>query len=148
MSLKNANPQLTDSTNDKFARVDITNDGSSSSGWPDRFAFYYSGTRTGYHNEYGELRARPAKTNTVALRAMGHASGSTVNIFEVAPTSTGTEMLAVSLTEVVVNVPLNSTDDIATTGTVTGSNIGAKVTASSSAPSSPAVGDVWIDLSS
>jgi len=147
LPMKNGIAALTDSTNDQFARVNISDDASATSGWPDRFAFYFSGIRTGYHNEYGELRARPAKTNTVALRAMGHGSGSSGNIFEVAPNSTGTEMLAVSASAVSVNVPLSSTANISTTGTVSGSNIGAKVTASSSAPSSPATGDVWIDLS-
>jgi hypothetical protein len=146
LPLKNGNPALTDSTNDRFVRVDISDDGSATSGWPDRLAFYFNGTRTGYHNEYGEVRARPAKATTVALRAMGFGSG-TANIFEVAPTSTGTEMLAVSTAAITMTVPLNSTANISTTGTISGSNVGAKVTASSSAPSSPSVGDVWIDLS-
>jgi hypothetical protein len=146
LPLKNGNPQLTDSTNDKFARIDIANDGSATAGWKDRLALSYAGNRTGYHNEYGELRARPAKSNTVAFRAMGFGSG-TANILEVAPSSSGLEMLAVSASQISASVPINSTANITTTGTVSGSNIGAKVTASSTAPSSPAVGDVWIDLS-
>ncbi len=146
LPMKNGVTGLTDSTNDRFARVDITDDASATSGWPDRFAFYFSGTRTGYHNEYGELRARPAKNNTVALRAMYFGSGS-ANIFEVAPSAAGTEYFAVSSTAASFTVPVSSTQNISTTGTVTGSNIGAKVTASSTAPSSPATGDVWIDLS-
>ncbi|HRJ06441.1 MAG TPA: hypothetical protein PK096_02535 [Candidatus Saccharibacteria bacterium] len=147
LPIKNGTSSLTDSTNDKFARVDITDDTSPTSGWPDRLAFYFDGTRTGYHNEYGELRARPAKASTVALRAMYFGSG-TANIFEVAPNASGAEYFAVSSTAASLTVPLDSTQDISTTGTVSGSNIGAKVTASSSAPSSPATGDVWIDLSS
>jgi len=59
---KNETVSLTDSTNDKFVRVNITDDTSATSGWPDRFAFYFSGIRTGYHNEYGELPI----TNTVS----------------------------------------------------------------------------------
>ena len=83
--------------------VDVPNDGSATSGWPDRLAFYYVGQRTGYHNEYGELRARPAKQNTTALRVMAFPGGSTGNIFEVASSSsTGTPYLRVSEADQVV----------------------------------------------
>jgi hypothetical protein len=146
LPIKSGISSLTDSTNDRFARVDIADDASPTAGWPDRFAFYFNSTRTGYHNEYGELRARPAKSNTVALRAMYFGSG-TANIFEVAPSAAGTEYFAVSSTAASLSVPLTSTQNITTTGTVAGSNIGAKVTASATAPVSPATGDVWIDLS-
>lgn len=114
LNKKNDTVTLTDSTNDKFVRVDIDNDGSPTGSWPDRFAFYYSGTRTGYHNEYGELRARPARNNTVALRAMYFGSG-TANIFEVAPSATGTEYFAVSSTAANLTVPLSSTSTITAT---------------------------------
>lgn len=146
LPIKGGISALTDSTNDRFARVDISDDASPTAGWPDRMAFYFNGTRTGYHNEYGELRARPAKSSTVALRAMYFGSGS-ANIFEVAPSAAGTEYFAVSSTAAALTVPLSSTQNITTTGTVAASNIDAKVTASSTAPASPAVGDVWIDLS-
>lgn len=144
LTVKNSTPELTDSTNDFFSHITIDNDSTPTSGWPDRLAFYYTGVRTGYHNEYGEMRARPAKSGTVPLRAMAHISGtSTVNLFEVSLSSEGSALyFSVSQTGAVLNVPLNSTS------TITATNIGAKVTAASTAPSSPAVGDVWIDLSS
>lgn len=144
LPLKNGQPELSVSSTDYLAHITIDNDSTATSGWPDRFAFYYTGTRTGYHNEYGEMRARPAKTGTVPLRAMAHISGtSTVNLFEVSLSSEGSALyFSVSQTGAVLNVPLNSTS------TITATNIGAKVTAASTAPSSPAVGDVWIDLSS
>ncbi len=147
LAVKNSTVSLTDSTNDKFTRVDITDDSSATSGWPDRMAFYFSGVRTGYHNEYGELRARPAKSSTVALRAMKWNGTSTSNIFEVTNQDQTVTYFSVSNSAMASTVAFSSTANISTTGTVSGSNIGAKVTASSSAPSSPATGDVWVDLS-
>ena len=161
---KNEIVALTDSTNDRFVRVNITDDASPTSGWVDRLAFYFSGVRTGYHNEYGELRARPAKNNTVAFRALGWNGASSADILQVADTSQSTIYLGVSATQIALTVPLTSTANITTTGTVsaanmtttgnmtatgtvTGSNIGNKVTTSATAPSSPSVGDVWIDTS-
>lgn len=130
----------------QYMRVNIPDDGTATSGWPDRYANYFNGTRTGYFNEYGEVRARPAKNNTVAMRAMGHTSG-TANIFEVTNTNQSSTYLSVSSIGATLGVPLSSTANISTTGTVTGTNIGNKVTASATPPSSPAVGDVWVDLS-
>jgi hypothetical protein len=147
LPLKNGNPQLTDSTNDKFARVDISDDASPTASWPDRLAFYFNGVRSGYHNEYGELRARPAKSNTIAFRCQKWASASTVDIMQVTSSDNVSLYFTVGPTSSTLSVPLSSTANISTTGTVSGSNIGNKVTASSTAPSSPAVGDVWIDLS-
>jgi hypothetical protein len=147
LPLKNGISEITDSTNDTFARVNITDDASAPGGWPDRFAFYFSGIRTGYHNEYGELRARPAKINTVALRAQRWNGASTVDIFQVTSYDNLTLYFGVGPTTITASVPISSTANISTTGTVTGSNIGNKVTASSTAPASPSVGDIWVDLS-
>lgn len=144
---KNEVVALTDSTNDRFVRVNITDDASPTSGWPDRLAFYFDSVRTGYHNEYGELRARPGKNNTVALRAMGWNGASSAYILEVANNSSSTTYFGVTSTQIDATVPISSNSNITTTGTVNGSNIGAKVTTSSSAPSSPSVGDVWVDTS-
>lgn len=161
---KNEIVALTDSTNDRFVRVNISDDASPTGGWPDRLAFYFNGVRTGYHNEYGELRARPGKNNTVALRALGWNGVSSADIFQVADTSQSTVYFGVSSTASTFAVPISSTANIGTTGTVTatgfttagnvaatgtvtGSNIGNKVTTSSTAPSSPSVGDVWVDTS-
>jgi hypothetical protein len=147
LPLKNGISAITDSTNDTFARVNITDDASNSTNWPDRLAFYFSGIRTGYHNEYGELRARPAKINTIALRAQRWNGASTVDIFQVTSYDNLTLYFGVGPTTITASIPISSTANISTTGTVTGSNIGNKVTASSTAPSSPSVGDIWVDLS-
>jgi len=125
---------LADSTL-QFLRVNVPDDGSGAGTWPDRMAFYFASTRTGYHNEYGELRARPAKQNTVALRAMGHTLGSTGNVFEVASTDASSVYLSVSQTQVTATVPVITP------------NLPQKITVSSTAPSSPQNGDVWFDTS-
>lgn len=113
--------------------VDTPGD-SNPANWPDRFAFYYKGVRSGYFNEYGELRARPGTTSTVALRAMGHTTPNAVDILQVADGSGGTPFFRVSK------------DSASATVQLTAPNISAnKVSSGTSAPSSPAVGDVWID---
>ena len=54
----------------------IVDDGSSTSGWPNRFSLWFapsSGTPVEVFalNEYGEIRNIPAKTNTTAFRIFG-----------------------------------------------------------------------------
>jgi len=144
---KNNIAGLTDSTADQFLRVNITDDASPTAGWPDRLEFRFSGTRTGYFNEYGELRARPAKVNTVALRAMQWSGASTTDIFQVANSTSSVLYFGVGPNTITVGRPISSDSNITTTGTVSAANIGNKVTTSNTAPPSPAVGDVWIDTS-
>jgi hypothetical protein len=133
-SLAGTNTATLASSTIQYLDVEIPDDGSSTAGWPDRMAFYFtpSGgtrTRTGYHNEYGELRGRPAKTNTVALRALGHADGSTVDIFQVSSPTQSSVYFGVSNTTATSAVPLavtgnvTATGNITATGTVGGSNI-------------------------
>lgn len=105
----------------QFMRVNIPDDGSPTGGWPDRYVNFFNGTRTGYFNEYGEVRGRPAKTSTVAMRAMGHASGSSGNILEVTNSGQSATYLGVSSSQVSASVPIVSTS------TVSATNIGAKV---------------------
>lgn len=124
---KNGTSALTDPVNDVFARVDITDNGGDTSSWKDRLAFYFNGTRTGYHNEYGELRARPAKINTVALRAMRWSGASTVDIFQVTDASLGAPYFAVGPASITASIPVNSTANITTTGSVSASNVQHKV---------------------
>jgi hypothetical protein len=119
----------------QFLRVNVPDDGSSTATWPDRLAFFFDGTRTGYHNEYGELRARPGKSNTIALRAMGWSGGSSNDIFQVTAADSSTVHFAVSETDITANVPIVSP------------NLPAKITVSDTAPSSPADGDIWFDTS-
>lgn len=146
--LANINYQvnLTDLPNQKLGRVDILADGTNSATWPDRLAFYFTpvagtATRTGYHNEYGELRARPALSTTVALRAMAYTGNpSTQNIFEVTNQGQTATFLGISPSTAAFGVPVTST------GTITATNISTnKVSTGTAAPSSPAVGDVWVD---
>ncbi|MGL5910659.1 MAG: hypothetical protein ACRCZP_11700 [Phycicoccus sp.] len=95
----------------QLQRTNIPNDGSATTSWPDRFAFFYDGTRTGYFNEYGELRARPAKNNTVALRAMGHLSPQAgINVFEVATNLQSNVLFGVSADAAVATVPVRATN--------------------------------------
>lgn len=49
----------------------------------DMIACFHDGGRTGYHNEYGELRSVSAKDNTVAMRVRRRTANHTANIFEV-----------------------------------------------------------------
>ena len=146
---KNNIVTLTDSTAENLLRVNIDNDGSPTAGWPDRLAFYFAGTRSGYFNEYGEIRARPARHNTVAMRAMGWGGApvSTADIFQVANSNSSVLYFGVGPSTITVGRPINSDSNIATTGTVAASNIGNKVTASDTPPPSPAVGDIWVDTS-
>jgi hypothetical protein len=105
----------------QFIRVNIPDDGSPTGGWPDRYVNFFNGTRTGYFNEYGEVRARPGKTNTVPFRVMAHASGSSANLLEVTNSAQSTTYFSVSSTQANLTVPLVSTS------TVSATNIGAKV---------------------
>jgi hypothetical protein len=132
----------------QWTRVNIINDPSSEATWADRLAFYFdtnndgvAETRTGYHNEYGELRARPAKKGTVALRVLGHADISTGDLFQVSSPTQTDVYFAVSISQVTSNIPIVLTG----TNTITAPNIGVKVSTGTTAPSSPAVGDVWVD---
>ena len=65
---------LTDPTNDLVARFEIQSDGSSTSGWSNRWEWLYKAVGwgaaklVGWINEYGELRGMPALSNTVAAR--------------------------------------------------------------------------------
>jgi hypothetical protein len=121
-----------------FVRVNIPVDpvNTVSNLWPDRLAFYFEGIRTGYFNEYGEMRARSAKATTQALRVAGFQGGSTGNIFEVTAFAQATVRFAVSETAGVFTVPVSAP------------NIGPnRFTVSGSPPSSPAINDAWLDTS-
>lgn len=122
------NPQVTSAASTRgFARVDLNY--TATGGTPASLAFYYGGaggaggTLTGYHNEFGELRSRPAAQANVALRAMGHASGSTGNIFEVTDSAGTGVRFSVSETLVHSSVAVTVTGSVAATGAVTGSNL-------------------------
>lgn len=100
------------SSSDRFAEVQIPDDGTSSSGWPDRLAFYFwNGSafiRTGYFNEFGEVRGRKAKTSTVSARFQDHASTSTVDILQVTSSDNNTVYLGVSRTLAAFGVPITA----------------------------------------
>ncbi len=49
---------------------------------PDSLSFYYNGVRTGYHNEKGELRARPAADNSIPLRVQQRSNTQSANLTE------------------------------------------------------------------
>lgn len=124
----NNNPQIiSNATTRGWNRVDLNY--TATGGTPDAMTFYYGGsggtggTRTGYHNEYGELRARPALQATVALRAMGHTSGSSGNVFEVANHDASAVRFSVSETAAAFTVPVGITGALTASGNVTGANL-------------------------
>jgi hypothetical protein len=63
-----------------FLQVNLNYTATGSS--PDALSFYYNGTRTGYHNEKGELRARPAADNSVPLRVQQRTTSQSANLTE------------------------------------------------------------------
>jgi hypothetical protein len=68
----NADVDLTAST-DAAVNYKILDDGTSSSGWPNRLSFGFTPSGgvfhlTGWFNEYGELRLTPGKNNTIPFR--------------------------------------------------------------------------------
>lgn len=72
--IENLNSSLATAT---YGGWTITNDGSPTAGWPDRFRVNYDNgsgatvVQTFTLNEYGEVRCQPAKANTVAFRVFG-----------------------------------------------------------------------------
>lgn len=63
-----------------FAQINLNYTATGST--PDSFSFYYNGVRTGYHNEKGEVRARPAATDSVPLRIQQRSNLQTANLTE------------------------------------------------------------------
>jgi hypothetical protein len=92
----------------QWLRIDIPTDASDPATWPDRLAMYFNGSRTGYFNEYGELRSRPHNQAAIAMRTLGHASGSTGDIFQVTDTTGGSIRFRVSETAAAATVPLTA----------------------------------------
>ena len=121
----------------QYRRIDIPDDGSDTSTWPDRIAFFFNGTRTGAFNEYGEGRFRPAKQGNVSLRAMAHVNGSTGDIFQVGPyNQPSTPFFRVSQTIAEATVPLSTTQYIQVAGT--------RVYVGGAEPTDAPEGSIWI----
>ena len=103
--------QLEDSSQ-YFTAINIPDDGTPTSGWPDRLAFYFEdgtpgGRRTGYFNEYGELRARPARTSTVGFRAFSHfMADSSQEYFQIVNDGLDSVMFAVNKDYINLYAPL------------------------------------------
>lgn len=92
----------------QFLRVNVPDDESDSGTWPDRLAFYFDGTRSGYFNEYGEVRARAATSSTIAFRTQAHASAPTSRvILQVTNSSNATVYFSVSGTTIILNGALD-----------------------------------------
>ncbi|HEU4914744.1 MAG TPA: hypothetical protein VFT16_05095 [Candidatus Saccharimonadales bacterium] len=106
-------------------RIDIPSGDRSSA--PDTLAVYYGGSRTGYFNEFGELRVIASAASRVPLRVKVANSG----------TQSGNLIEATDIS----NNPLFS---VSPTGVVTAPNVDRKVSYGASQPSSPRVGDLWI----
>lgn len=116
---------FTDPTNNRVAEIEIRNDGSTTTNWPDRFGFrYYNGTdstRTGGFNEYGEGRFDAAKTTTVPLRAHGNGlAAHSANLFECRVSRAGATVFSVSATGTVTAAEPTASAHLATKGYVDG----------------------------
>ncbi len=111
-------------TTNGFLRVNLTYTHTNDT--PDALSFYYNGVRTGYHNEKGELRARPAADNSVPFRVQQRSATQSANLTEWTTPSNG--VLA----------------SVAPDGVISAPNIDRKVSYGADAPSNPRVGDVWI----
>jgi hypothetical protein len=136
---------------DVLGNLNIRNDNTATSSWPERLRFNYDdGTRirrTGYFNEYGEIRAIAAKATTVALRCYSKeftADGNrdmTVPVLQVSDDRN----LNTNLFAVYGDGDVFVAKDVQAVGNVTANNIGVKVSTGTSPPLAPAVGDVWVD---
>lgn len=140
LNAKNSSTNISAPATDYWQHVEILDDGSSTTSWPNRFeaAFTPSGGsrgRTTYLNEYGELRVEPAKSNTVPVRIYNkHAAADpahSVNAVEIMDDPTTRTLLL----------------SIDASGNLKAPNLPNKLTVSSTAPSSPATNDLWVDLS-
>lgn len=60
--------KLLQGVDDFLAHYTVVDDGTTTANWPNRLSFQFAGHLTGWFGEYGELRATPAKDNTVGLR--------------------------------------------------------------------------------
>jgi hypothetical protein len=125
---------------DKFARLTVVDDSSDSSTWPNRFEIVWTQSGRPAHltfwlNEFGEWRAIPAKSSTVAARIFVKDAPTDpdhdpdIPVFEVADNRTDRVFLA----------------GIMPDGRVLGTNIGQKVVAQGTAPSDTTV--IWVDTS-
>ena len=85
---------IDDPTNEWIGRYDIIDDASATANWPDRLSFRFGTLRTGWFNEYGEIRARAAKDSTIAMKVHGRGSGHSTRIFQVLDDTGGTETFA------------------------------------------------------
>lgn len=140
LTAKNNTTTLSPALTDYWQKVEVIDDGTTTTSWPNRLEVAFTpsgGTRglTTYLNEYGELRVEPAKSNTVAARFFTkHQPGDaahTVNVFEMMDDRTTRTVLM----------------SIDASGNVHAPNLPNKITVASTAPSSPAVNDLWVDLS-
>lgn len=128
----------------QFANVTINEsvENEDTTNWPNRLTFSFrrmiggvlqGAVLTAWHNEYGEFRVMPAKSNTIPFRIFGKNSPTdpahTVNLIEVVNDRTNR----------VVQFAVDST------GKVTAPNIGPKLVVSASAPTDTTA--VWINLS-
>lgn len=59
---------MDDPMNQWFFDINLVNDGSDDSIWPDRWMFKYNGKPVSWFNEYTELRVAPAKPSTIPFR--------------------------------------------------------------------------------
>jgi len=117
-------------TTTQALRIDVPSGDRTSAGAPDTMAFYYGGSRTGYFNEYGEIRVIASANNRVPLRVkQANGGGQTADLiqatdisnnplFSVASdgTVTAPNLTASSWQSVTFNVDASSSGTYATVG--------------------------------
>lgn len=86
-----------DPSTEWVGRWDITDDASPTAGWPDRLSFRFDGERTGWFNEYGEIRATAAKDATIPLKVNAKSPTATARILQVNDDQGGNEIFAVDV---------------------------------------------------
>lgn len=96
---------ISDPTNQWVGRWDITDDASPTAGWPDRLSFRFNGIRTGWFNEYGELRASAAKNSTIPLKLNAYSPSATSRILQVNDQQGGNEIFAVDVDGAYASTP-------------------------------------------
>jgi hypothetical protein len=111
-----------------------------------------SALRSAWFNEWGAFRTavpatHPAET-PIKIQPGATAGGWAIAIgssSDINDTQAGFHSNGDLVGKATVVTSLTASGGVSATGTVTGSNIGVKVSTGISAPSSPTVGDVWID---
>jgi hypothetical protein len=144
---------------DKLTSITVNDDGTATAGWPNRWEWLYKpaagvAALVQWVNEYGEWRGIPAKANTIAWRLFTKDVATSpartyANVAEVQDDrTTRTILWAIRNTGgIFAKGDSDFGGTVTAVGKVSAPNIGSKVSVGTTAPASPADGDVWFDIS-